>query len=36
MTFADLDNMLLLQGPALARLTDEDFFDFCGHSACCS
>lgn len=29
MTFADLDNQLLLQGPALARLTDEEFFDLC-------
>ena len=32
MTFADLDNMLLLQGPALARLTDEEFFDLCQHN----
>lgn len=32
MTFADLDNMLLLQGPVVARLTDEEFFDFCQHN----
>jgi Uma2 family endonuclease len=32
MTFADLDNMLLLQGPALARLTDDEFFDLCQHN----
>ena len=29
MTFADLDNVVLLQSPALARLTDEEFFDLC-------
>lgn len=32
MTFADLDNQLLLQGPALARLTDEEFYDLCQHN----
>ncbi len=32
MTFADLDNQLLLQGPALARLTDAEFFDLCQHN----
>ena len=32
MTLADLDNALLLQGPALARLTDEEFFDLCQHN----
>lgn len=32
MTFADLDNQLLLQGPALARLTEEEFFDLCQHN----
>jgi Uma2 family endonuclease len=29
MTFADLDNVVLLQSPALARLTDEEFYDLC-------
>jgi len=32
MTFADLDNQLLLQGLALARLTDAEFFDLCQHN----
>ncbi|MDO7883843.1 Uma2 family endonuclease [Hymenobacter cheonanensis] len=32
MTFADFDNQLLLQGPALARLTDEEFYDLCQHN----
>ena len=32
MTFADIDNMVVLQGPVLARLTDEDFFDICQHN----
>ena len=32
MTFADLDNQLLLQGPALARLTAEEFYDLCQHN----
>ena len=32
MNFADLDNQLLLQGPALARLTDEEFYDLCQHN----
>lgn len=32
MTFADLDNQLLLQGPALARLTEEEFYDLCQHN----
>lgn len=32
MAFADLDNMLLLQGPVLARLTDEEFFDLCQYN----
>jgi len=32
MTFADLDNQLLLQGPALVRLTDEEFYDLCQHN----
>lgn len=33
MTFADLNNQLLLQGPALARLTEEEFYDLCQHNA---
>lgn len=32
MTFADIDNMVVLQGPQLARLTDEEFFDLCQHN----
>lgn len=32
MNFADLDNQLLLKGPALARLTDEEFYDLCQHN----
>jgi len=32
MTFADIDNMLVLQGPQLARLTDEEFFGLCQHN----
>ena len=32
MTFADLDNVLVLQGPPLTRLTDEEFFDLCQHN----
>lgn len=32
MTFADIDNMLVLQGPQLARLTDDEFFDLCQHN----
>lgn len=32
MNFSDLDNQLLLQGPALARLTDEEFYDLCQHN----
>ncbi len=32
MTFADLDNQLLLQGLALARLTEEEFYDLCQHN----
>ena len=32
MTLADLDNVLLLQGPVLARLTDEEFFDLCHYN----
>lgn len=32
MTFADIDNMVVLHGPALARLTDEEFFDICQHN----
>lgn len=29
MTFADIDNVMVLHSPALARLTDEEFFDLC-------
>jgi len=36
MTFADLDNQLLLQGPALARLTAEEFYDLCQHNQPCA
>ena len=32
MTFADLDNVLVLHGPPLTRLTDEEFFDLCQHN----
>ena len=32
MTFADIDNMVVLHSPALARLTEEDFFDLCQHN----
>lgn len=32
MTFAGLDNQLLLQGPALVRLTEEEFYDLCQHN----
>jgi len=32
MTFAGLDNQLRLQGPALARLTEEEFYDICQHN----
>lgn len=32
MTFADIDNMMVLQGPAVVRLTDEEFFDLCQHN----
>ncbi|WP_197076684.1 Uma2 family endonuclease [Hymenobacter terrenus] len=32
MTFADIDNMMVLHGPVLARLTDEEFFDLCQHN----
>lgn len=32
MTFADIDNMVVLHGPVLARLTDEEFFDICQHN----
>lgn len=32
MTFADIDNMVVLHGPILARLTDEEFFDLCQHN----
>ncbi|WP_310395553.1 Uma2 family endonuclease [Hymenobacter sp.] len=32
MTFADIDNMIVLHGPILARLTDEEFFDLCQHN----
>ena len=29
MTFADLDNVLVLHGPPLTRLMDDEFFDLC-------
>ncbi len=29
MTFANLANQLLLQSPVLARLTHEEFCDYC-------
>ena len=32
MTFADIDNMVVLHGPVLARLTDEEFFNICQHN----
>ena len=32
MTFADIDNMVVLRGPVLAQLTDEDFLDICQHN----
>ena len=32
MTFADIDNMVVLHGPVLTRLTDEEFFDLCQHN----
>ena len=32
MTFADLDNMVVLHGPQLTRLTDEEFYDLCQHN----
>ena len=32
MTFADIDNMVVLHGPVLARLTDDEFFDICQHN----
>ena len=32
MTFVDIDNMVVLHGPILARLTDEEFFDICQHN----
>ena len=31
MTFADLDNVVVLHGP-LTRLTDDEFFDVCQHN----
>lgn len=32
MTFADIDNMVVLHGPVVARLTDDEFFDLCQHN----
>jgi Uma2 family endonuclease len=32
MTFADIDNRMVLHGPTLARLTDDEFFDICQHN----
>jgi Uma2 family endonuclease len=29
MTFADIDNMMVLHGSVLAKLTDDEFFDLC-------
>lgn len=32
MTFADIDNMVVLHGPVLTRLTDDDFLELCQHN----
>ena len=32
MTFADFDNIVVLHGPQLTNLSDEEFFDLCQHN----